>query len=59
MSAEKQRSRDEQTREGVSWLRSLTHLVVNMGVVLGGVAIAGLVVLFLFLMPGALTWLSW
>lgn len=57
MSGEKQRDRDEQTREGMSWMRSLGQLVVNMGVVLGGVAIAGLVLLFLFLIPGALTWL--
>lgn len=57
MSGEKQRDRHEQTREGMSWMRSLGQLVVNMGVVLGGVAIAGLVVLFLFLIPGALTWL--
>ncbi|SMY04364.1 hypothetical protein BSP239C_03814 [Brevibacterium sp. 239c] len=58
MSGKEQRNRDEQTTAGVPWTRTLAQLAATGGVVLGGVAIAGLIIVFLLLLPGALAWLT-
>jgi hypothetical protein len=59
VSGEKQLKQDSDMTTLASVGRTLRRLGAALGLVVGSVAVAGLIFAFLILLPGAVTWLSW